>query len=179
MLHKYPQVPHREPLHVPGGIDPDDFSDHEEGDMAIPESVDMSRSNPFSVAARAPSPVMKMEHFRYHLKRFVARTRMTEENQQCLKFTQYLDAVTRDLCYQIDGLVPMWKKERYLSVPRTWWDHLKHDLRYVLPKWAKTLWPVKYRVYDAEVILPAVPIAKPEHMEIHFATFTEAPDAKV
>lgn len=134
----------------------------------------MSRSNPVSVAARAAVPVMQMESFSYHLRRFVARTRMHKRTQEHMKYTEYADHVTRDLCHQIDGLVPLWRKERHLAVPRTWWDHLKLDL---FPKWAKTRWPVQYRMWDAEVILPMVPICNQDHMRIHFAIWRENPDA--
>lgn len=76
------------------------------------------------------------------------------------------------IAMRIQGLTATWTQERFLEVPRTWWDHTK--LRW-FPAWALKRWPVLYMTYDAMAILPHVPVPNRPGHTVEYAVWREQP----
>jgi len=72
------------------------------------------------------------------------------------------------LAFKIIGTVALWREQRMLEVPANWWEHFKQRW---FPAWALKRWPVLTKHYDAAVILPRVPIVRPEYNALEFAVW--------
>ena len=62
----------------------------------------------------------------------------------------------------------LWSEElghKCLEVPYDWWEHFKQRW---FPSWATKRWPVLWEWHDAAVILPRVPVVRPEYNQVEF-----------
>lgn len=89
----------------------------------------------------------------------------SREVLEAMRLDRVEDIVSGQMAYRIAGMVATWREERLLRVPANWWQHFKQRF---FPRWALKRWPVLYEVYDAAVILPRVPLAKPEYHTVEF-----------
>lgn len=113
---------------------------------------------------------LDMEVVRYSLERFGAYAVFSPVVLESLLLESIPGVVTDELAVRLMGVVAVWKEERVLKVPADWWQAVKQRW---FPKWALERWPVKMKVYDAAVILPKVPVVRPEYHEIEFAVWRE------
>lgn len=105
------------------------------------------------------------ETVRYELQRFNAEIWFSQEVLHSIRISHVMREVTQDVAFKIVGMVATWREERLLKVPANWWQHVKQRF---FPHWALKRWPVLYQVYDAAVILPRVPVVRPEYHTVEF-----------
>lgn len=120
---------------------------------------------------RAFEPTVEM--IRYELTRFHAQMYFSEEVIREIQLKAWRHDASRNLVMQLMGVVAMWREERLLKTPANWWQHFK--LRW-FPKWALRRWPVLYEYHDAAVILPKVPVVRPEYHVPEFAVWQRSDD---
>lgn len=115
----------------------------------------------------------ELETIRYELTRFHARMYFSPEVIEAIRMKAWRHEVTHQLITELVGIVAMWREERMLKVPANWWQHFKQRW---FPKWALRRWPVLYEYHDAAVILPKVPVVKPEYHVPEFAVWQRSED---
>lgn len=108
------------------------------------------------------------ETIRYELQRFHAERFFSPEVMRAISMESYRHAATGDLVMRLTGIVAVWREERLLKVPADWWQHFKQRF---FPGWALKRWPVLYQWYDAAVVLPKVPVVRPEYHAVEFAVW--------
>lgn len=107
-----------------------------------------------------------METIEYELQRFSASVYFAPEVLHRMEMHHVAMEAGRGTVLKIVGAVATWRQERMLKVPANWWEHFKQRW---YPKWALKRWPVLYEWYDAAVILPRVPVVRPEYHTVEFA----------
>lgn len=114
---------------------------------------------------------INIETVRYALERFQASVTFSPYVLEQIRIERYHRAVTDDLVFRLVGVVALWKRDRLLKVPANWWQHFKQRW---FPRWALKRWPVLYEWYDAGVVLPQVPVAKPEYNMVEFPVWRKS-----
>lgn len=117
-----------------------------------------------------PSFELDIHRVQYELERFGARIIFAPEVLHSIEVRNYRDVVGERLVTELLGVVAMWKEQRVLKVPANWWQHFKQRW---FPAWALTRWPVLFEHYDAGVILPKVPVVKPEFHTVEFPVWVK------
>ena len=111
------------------------------------------------------SLALNIETVRYELDRMHARVTFSPEVIHSIQAETYIDQATGQLTYQLMGLVAVWRGGRVLEVPANWWQHFKQRW---FPRWALKRWPVLMEHYDAQVVLPKVPVSNPDYHTVEF-----------
>jgi hypothetical protein len=117
------------------------------------------------------SLLMSPETIRYELKRFAVSSYFAEETLHSIRTERAFRDHDRNFVLQTIGLVATWREERLLKVPANWWQHFKQRF---FKGWALKRWPVLFAYYDAAVILPRVPVVRPEYHTVEFAVWAES-----
>lgn len=105
---------------------------------------------------------------RYELERFHARVTFDQSIMDNIKMSSYRHEMTSRLTWELTGIVAVWRAGRVLKVPANWWEHFKQRW---FPAWALKRWPVLCEHYDAGVVLPRVPVVRPEYHMVEFPTW--------
>lgn len=113
-----------------------------------------------------------VETVRYELEQFEVRRIFSPEVLESIRLERYDDFITNGMVVELRGMVASWREQRWFKTPENWWEHLKERW---FPAWALKRWPVVYRWYDAVVILPKVPVVKPEYRAVEFAVWRQSP----
>jgi hypothetical protein len=114
--------------------------------------------------ADVPDRVLTPETITYELQRFNAEIYFSPEVLRSIR-VETARHYSGGIAQHVIGAVATWRQERLLKVPANWWQHFKQRF---YPKWALQRWPVLFEVYDAAVILPKVPVVRPEYHTVEF-----------
>jgi hypothetical protein len=116
---------------------------------------------------------ISMETIRYEMERFSASVMFDPSVLESMRLerSDFAQRMSNQMAYRLLGSVAMWRKQRVLEVPANWWEHLKERW---FPQWALKRWPVLTRHYDAGVILPRVPVVRPEYHTVEFPVWRQS-----